>query len=74
MVYHGRVKDGVVVVDDGHELAEGTVVRIEPIATGAGEDSQTLYERLKPVIGVLKGLPSDLAKNHDHYLHGRPKK
>jgi hypothetical protein len=26
------------------------------------------------VIGIAKGLPADLAENHDHYLHGRPKK
>ena len=24
--------------------------------------------------GAVRGLPSDLARNHDHYLHGRPKK
>jgi len=24
--------------------------------------------------GVCKGLPSDLARNHDHYLYGVPKK
>ena len=24
--------------------------------------------------GKAEGLPSDLAENHDHYLHGAPKK
>jgi hypothetical protein len=24
--------------------------------------------------GKAKGLPSDLAANHDHYLHGLPKR
>ena len=24
--------------------------------------------------GAVKGLPSDMALNHDHYLHGQPKK
>ncbi len=30
--------------------------------------------RLKPFAGTVRGLPSDMARNHDHYLHGRPKK
>jgi hypothetical protein len=30
--------------------------------------------RLKQFAGVLHGLPSDMARNHDHYLHGLPKK
>jgi hypothetical protein len=29
---------------------------------------------LKDVIGKAAGLPKDLAENHDHYLHGQPKK
>lgn len=34
----------------------------------------TLYERLKPIIGKAKDLPSDFAENHDHYIHGVPKR
>lgn len=29
---------------------------------------------IKQFAGAVKGLPSDMARNHDHYLHGRPKK
>lgn len=29
---------------------------------------------LKQFAGAVRGLPSDMARNHDHYLHGRPKK
>jgi hypothetical protein len=32
----------------------------------------TLAERLKDVIGIIEG-PPDLAENHDHYAHGKPK-
>ena len=28
----------------------------------------------REALGIAGGLPRDLAKNHDHYLHGRPKK
>ena len=35
-------------------------------------DSPT--RRLLRHAGKVSGLPRDLAKNHDHYLHGHPKK
>lgn len=34
----------------------------------------TLYDRMKSVVGIAKGLPDDFALNHDHYLHGQPKR
>ncbi|MFN0011035.1 MAG: hypothetical protein ACKVS8_05250 [Phycisphaerales bacterium] len=34
---------------------------------------RTLYERYKPIVGSVRGLPSDLSVNHDHYLYGTPK-
>jgi len=40
----------------------------------AAHDGASLYDRLKPIIGAAKGLPSDLARNHDHYLYGTPKR
>ena len=78
MTYRGHVKNGVVVLDDEVTLPEGTEVAVDPLGPAEvdedGAQTPTLYERLKPVIGVAKGLPSDLAENHDHYLHGRPQK
>ena len=77
MTYRGRVKNGVVVLDGQVKLPEGTEVTVNtPPADGhsaADETIPTLYERLEPLIGVAEGLPPDLAQNHDHYLHGRPK-
>jgi hypothetical protein len=34
----------------------------------------TLYEGLKPFIGVAKGLPADASINVDHYLYGTRKR
>lgn len=34
----------------------------------------TLAERFKNIIGVVDDLPEDMAENHDHYLHGTPKR
>jgi len=34
----------------------------------------THYELFKDLIGSIKDAPSDLARNHDHYAHGAPKR
>jgi len=33
-----------------------------------------LREGLLAFSGIVKGGPSDMARNHDHYLHGTPRK
>jgi predicted DNA-binding antitoxin AbrB/MazE fold protein len=68
MTYKGHVKNGVVVLDEPADLPDGAEVQIELAA-----EEQTLYERLKDVIGIVKGLPPDFAEQHDHYIHGKPK-
>ncbi len=34
---------------------------------------RTIGEALLDVAGTAKGLPEDMARNHDHYLHGTPR-
>jgi hypothetical protein len=49
----------------------------EDSKTPEGADEDHLEELRKTLLrwaGKAKGLPTDLARNHDHYLHGRPKK
>jgi hypothetical protein len=36
--------------------------------------AQTLGKRLMKFAGSAKGLPKDMARNHDHYIHGTPKR
>jgi hypothetical protein len=67
MTYRGRVQNGVIVLDDPGKLPDGAEVEVRPI--GQAGQTRTLYDRLKNVIGTAEGLPSDLAENHDHYLH-----
>ncbi len=38
------------------------------------EEPLTIWDKLRLWGGRAKGLPSDLAENHDYYLHGLPKK
>jgi len=72
MVIHGHIQAGAVVIDGPVDLPDGTRVTIEAkVAEGEGP---TLAEALKEFIGQAKGLPSDAAKNHDHYLYGAAKK
>lgn len=78
MVYDGHVENGMVIVDGPVCLPDGTRGKVEVVAP-AGQDvpdasEPTLYEQLAPLVGAVKGLPPDLARNHDHYLHGRPTK
>ena len=75
MVYKGTVKGGVVVLESDSALAEGTEVLVQPVARSAADAGQpTIWQKLQKYSGVVQGLPSDMARNHDHYIHGRRKK
>ena len=72
MTYKGRVRKGVVVLDDAVTLPEGSVVRVEMLDPAEGVDS--LRRGLREIAGTVDGLPEDLAENYDHYVHGTPRK
>jgi len=78
MTYKGKVTNGVVVLDDPKALPEGSVVKVEPVLEGETAEERAQLEELRQTFlrfaGKARGLPSDMARNHDHYLHGRPKK
>lgn len=78
MTFRGQVKNGMVVFDTPLVLAEGTVVDVQVVVPNSPEaansEPPTLYERFKPLIGVVQGLPADLAEQHDHYLYNTPKR
>jgi hypothetical protein len=79
MVYRGQVKNGVVVVKGRVRLEEGAEVTVRPVrkpvrAARKKKRPMTLYEQLKPFIGMANGLPPDMSINHDHYLYGTPKR
>ncbi len=68
MTLRGKVQGGVVVLEDKGALPEGTEVRVEPI------DKRGTLKDLLELAGKAQNLPPDMAENHDHYLHGLPKK
>ncbi|HPO15223.1 MAG TPA: hypothetical protein PLI09_17400 [Candidatus Hydrogenedentes bacterium] len=70
MPYKGHIQNGVVVLDEAANLPEGMEVEVEPCE----EISRpSLAERWKDLIGIVSGMPDDMAQNHDHYIHGTPK-
>ncbi|MCY3023142.1 MAG: hypothetical protein NTW87_29550 [Planctomycetota bacterium] len=71
MTYRGRVKSGVVVLDEGAALPEGTAVSVEPIQSAEGAEADDPVYRIAE-LAVPTGIP-DLAENIDHYLYGHPK-
>jgi len=78
MTYRGRVKNGVIVLESDVRLREGMDVRVEPVEEGertaaGSEETNQLREGLLSFSGVVKEGPFDLARNHDHYLHGTPR-
>jgi hypothetical protein len=70
MTFKGTVKQGVVVLEQGSSIPEGTEVRVEVVR----DESGSLGDRLLKFAGTAPGLPEDMADNHDHYVHGAPKK
>lgn len=71
MPYRGHIQNGVVVLDEAADLPEGLEVEVEPCIDAT---HTSLAERWKDLIGIVSGMPDDMAQNHDHYIHGTPKK
>jgi hypothetical protein len=61
-------KTGVIVLDNGNPLPEGARVRI--IIEAQEPSPRTAKELLMSLAGCMTGFPTDMARNHDHYIHG----
>jgi hypothetical protein len=72
MSFEGHVQNGVIVLDDGRQLADGT--RVQVIVRDTSPAKATLRDRLLKLAGTVDDLPADMARNHDHYIHGGPKR
>lgn len=71
MEFEGTVQNGVVVFTQPMALPEGTKVKV--VLTEAPAAQPTLLNLLKHA-GSLTDMPSDFAAQHDHYIHGTPKR
>lgn len=79
----GHIEHGQIVLDEPTSLADGTRVRVNLVPDESEKSEQspastnamlTFYERHKSWIGSIRDAPPDFARNHDHYIHGTPKK
>ena len=73
MTFEGTVQGGVIVLEAGVQLSEGTRVRVEPITIEdftKGVQKGDIFRMGE--LAVDTGIP-DLATNADHYLYGHPK-
>ena len=75
MSLEGTVQNGVIILDNGHHLPDGTRVEVvvKPFSPAEDAGRPTLAWLLE-YAGTVPDLPEDMALNHDHYLHGAPKK
>jgi len=46
----------------------------ELLRKGSGDVKGSWGDAIQELAGCVRGLPSDFAANHDHYLHGAPKR
>ena len=69
MTYRGTVKGGVVVLEGEPSPPEGALVEVSVLES----EPPTWGEVFKELIGSAPQLPTDIAENHDHYIHGGPK-
>jgi hypothetical protein len=74
MTCRGKVAGGVVVLDKPNALPEGAEVKVEVVVTTPSRKRPSLAQKLRKWGGHAKGLPADLAQQHDHYLYGVPKR
>lgn len=84
MTYQGHFVNNMIILDDAVNVPDGVSVRVEflsnPVSEVPAEEvpidvpEPTLYDSLKEFIGAATGLPEDFAAEHDHYIHGTPKR
>jgi len=73
MTLQGTLNGGIVVLDQPAPWPEGTRVEVV-VFTTPEERKPTLSERLLKHAGTVPDLPAEMAEQHDHYIHGTPKR
>jgi hypothetical protein len=74
MTFIATVENDMIKLPPGVHVPDGTRVSIEISGPDVAVPSRTLAERYSKFMGLADDLPEDMAKNHDHYLRGAPKR
>jgi len=72
MTLDGIVRNGTIVLEQGAMLPEGT--RVKVVAEPAEAEAKPTLLGLLKLAGIARDLPEDFASQHDHYIHGTPKR
>lgn len=71
MILEGTIRNGSVVLDQAPVFPEGT--RVEVVVKQTRQDTPTFLDLLE-FAGCMPDMPADFAAEHDHYIHGTPKR
>ncbi len=72
MTLQGTVVNGTIVLEGNPVLPEGA--RVSVMIEAHNGQGESLRDVLMEFAGCMKGLPEDMAAQHDHYIHGTPKR
>ena len=68
--FRGHWDGKAIIPDEPIHIASGQALRVT-----VEEDGQTVWQRIALLGKEMPGdLPQDLASQHDHYIHGQPKR
>lgn len=71
MLLEGTIKNGTIVLDEPPSLPDGERVEVELKAIA---QAQPTFIDLLEFAGCMPDMPADFAAQHDHYIHGTPKR
>jgi hypothetical protein len=79
MTVDGHIENGQIVLNQEIPLPEGMKVRVELLSDDGTEQKADAppgkqFEHYQSIIGAIDDLPTDFAAQHDHCIHGTPKK
>lgn len=72
MTFTGKVVKGMIVLPSDIKLPEG--LQLEVTIPELAPSAPPFRERMLKFAGIIHDLPADFARNHDHYIHGAPKR
>lgn len=72
MTMRGTIVGGVVVLETESSFPDGSEVVVQLVEQPIRQDAELSAVLLRHA-GRGTNLPADLAENHDHYAHGKPR-
>jgi hypothetical protein len=74
MLLEGTIRNGTIVLDQPPEIPDGARVEVDVKAKAEPAEKKPTLLGLLKFAGTLSDLPADFAAEHDHYIHGTPKR